>query len=95
MVPAKGTLTVNSVDEVRIRSKATNKDLDFTLTVSRWHDGGAVGNVRLGTRRGGLTQRGSDRLAIIVRSHVVAEMEYGHREDLRSEGKRVSLVLRS
>ena len=49
----------------------------------------------LALRRGGLTQRGKDRLAIVVRSHVVAEMEYEHREDLRSEGKRVCLVLRS
>ena len=49
MVPAKGTPTVKSVGEVRIRSKATNKELDFTLTVSRWRDGGTVGKVRLGT----------------------------------------------
>ena len=55
MVPAKGTLTVKSVDKVRIRSKATNKELDFTLTVSRWHDEGAVGKVRPGT-----TARGTD-----------------------------------
>ena len=48
-MPAKGTLTVKSVDEVRIRSKATNKELEFTLTVSRWCDGGTVGKVRLGT----------------------------------------------
>ena len=48
-MPAKGTPTVKSVDEVRIRSKATNKELDFTLTVSQWRDGGTVGNVRLGT----------------------------------------------
>ena len=52
---AKGTSTVKSVDEVRIRSKATNKELDFTLTVSRWCDGGTVGKVRLGT-----TARGTD-----------------------------------
>ena len=55
MVPAKGTPTVKSVGEVRIRSKAINKELDFTLTVSRWRDGGAVGKVRLGT-----TARGTD-----------------------------------
>ena len=42
-----------------------------------------------------MTQRGFDRLAIVVRSHMVAEMEYERREDLRSEGKRVCLVLRS
>ena len=48
-VPAKGTPTVKSVDDMRIRSKATNKELDVTLTVSRWRDGGAVGKVRLGT----------------------------------------------
>ena len=52
---AKGTPTVKSVDEVRIRSKATNKELDVTLTASRWRDGGAVGKVRLGT-----TARGND-----------------------------------
>ena len=55
MVPAKWTPTVKSVGEVRIRSKATNKGLDFTLTVSRWRDGGVVGKVRLGT-----TARGND-----------------------------------
>ena len=49
----------------------------------------------LALRRGGLTQRGLDHLAIVVRSHVVAEMEYERREDLRSEGKRVCLVLKS
>ena len=49
-VLAKGTLTVKLVGEVRIRSKATNKGLDFTLTVSRWRDRGAVSKVRLGTR---------------------------------------------
>ena len=54
-MPAKRTPTVKSVNEVRIRSYATNKELDFTLTVSRWRDGGAVGKVRLGT-----TVRGND-----------------------------------
>ena len=46
---------VKSVDNVWIRSKATKKGLDFTLTVSLWRDGGAVGKVRLGT-----TARGTD-----------------------------------
>ena len=54
-MPAKGTPTVKSVGKVRIRSKATKKGLDFTLTVSRWRDGGAVSKVRLGT-----TVRGTD-----------------------------------
>ena len=40
---------VKLVGEVRIGSYATNKGLDFTLTVSRWRDGGVVGKVRLGT----------------------------------------------
>ena len=48
-MPAKGTPMVKSVGEVRIRSKTTNKGVDFTLTVSRWCDGGTVGKVRLGT----------------------------------------------
>ena len=52
---AKGTPTVKSVGEERIRSKSTNKGLDFTLTVSQWRDGGAVGKVGLGT-----TARGTD-----------------------------------
>ena len=52
---AKGTPMVKLVDEVRIRSKATNKELDVTLTASRWRDEGAVGKVRLGT-----TTRGTD-----------------------------------
>ena len=34
-------------------------------------------------------------MAIVVRNHVVAQMEYERRGDLRSEGKRVCLVLRS
>ena len=54
-MPAKGTPTVKSIDDEWIRSKATNKELDFTLTVIRWRDGGAVGKVRLGT-----TARGTD-----------------------------------
>ena len=51
---AKGTLTVKSVDEVKIRSKATDKELDVTLTASRWRDGSAVGKVRLGTMARGI-----------------------------------------
>ena len=54
-MPAKGTPTVKLTGEERIRSKSTSKGLDFTLTVSRWHDGGVVGKVRLGT-----TARGTD-----------------------------------
>ena len=46
-------------------------------------------------RRGGLTQRGLDRLAIVVWSHLVAEMEYEREGDLRSEGKRECLILGS
>ena len=53
-MPAKGTLTVKSVDDVWIRSKATNKEIDVTMTASRWHDGGAVGKVRLGTTARGI-----------------------------------------
>ena len=49
----------------------------------------------LALRRRGLTQRGSDRLAIVVRSHVVAQMEYEREGDLRSESKREYLVLGS
>ena len=44
-VPAKGTPTVKTVGKVRIGSYATNKGLEFTLTVSRWRDGGTVGKV--------------------------------------------------
>ena len=51
----KRTPTVKSVDDVWIRSKATNKEIDVTVTASRWRDGGAVGKVRLST-----TARGTD-----------------------------------
>ena len=54
-VPAKGTSIVRSVDDVWIRSKATSIKIDVTVTVIRWHDGGKVCKVRLGT-----TARGTD-----------------------------------
>ena len=54
-MPTKGTPTVKSVDDVWIRSKATSIEIDVTVTMSRWRDGGVVGKVRLGT-----TVRGTD-----------------------------------
>ena len=39
------TSTVKSVDDIWIRSKATNIEIDVTVTVSRWRDGGVVGKV--------------------------------------------------
>ena len=44
-VLAKGTPTVKSVDDIWIKSKATNIEIDVIVTVSRWRDGSAVGKV--------------------------------------------------
>ena len=40
---------VKLVGDVWIRSKITNIEIDVTVTMSRWRDGGVVDKVRLGT----------------------------------------------
>ena len=52
---AKETPKVKSVNDIWIRSKVTSMEIDVTMTVSRWRDGGVVSKVRLGT-----TVRGTD-----------------------------------